>query len=108
MYNEFNTAEELIDDMIFRGEMPKSAADMDPADAMSAYNKAHGLTPDDDDFLVDPELQRTTITTGSGAEIPGWSLRSNPSAKVATPNVALAKGADRLSRQLGAILTVGR
>jgi hypothetical protein len=107
MYNDFNTAEEMIDDMIFRGQMSPAAADMDPAEAIAAYNEANALTPEDDDFLVDPELQRTTITTTGGTEIRGWSLRSNPAAKVATPNVALAKGADRLSRQLGAILTVG-
>ena len=105
MYNEFNTAEEMISDMIFRGQMSPAAADMDPAEAIDAYNEANALTPEDGDFLVDPELQRATITTAAGHQIDGWALRSNPAAKVATPNLALAKGADRISRHLGAMLT---
>lgn len=105
MYTDFHNAEEMISDMIFRGELSPAAADMDPAEAIAQYNQANALTPADDDYLVDPELQRSTITTTSGETIPGWSLRSNPEVQVETPSVALAKGADRISRHLGGILT---
>jgi hypothetical protein len=105
MFNEFADAEEMINDMIFRGQLSPAAADMDPDEVIDQYNEANGLTPEDDDFLLDPELERTTITTTTGEKINGFALRSNPEAKVQTPNKALAQGADRLSRQLGAILT---
>ena len=108
MFNEFNTAEDMIDDMIVRGELSPAAADMDPAEVIEAYNQASGLTPDDPDYLVDPELEATIVTTASGEEIAGWALRSNPAATVTTPNVSLARAVDQLSRQLGQVLIADR
>ena len=105
MFNEYADAEEMINDMIFRGELSPAAADMEPSEVIAQYNEANALTPDDPDFLLDPELERTTITTTTGEKINGFALRSNPAAKVQTPNKALAQGVDRLSRQLGAVLT---
>jgi hypothetical protein len=105
MFTDFATAEEMISDMIFRGELSPSAAEMDPAQVIEQYNEANALTPADDGYLVDPELQRTTITTDTGEKIPGYALRSNPSVQVETPSLALAKGADRIARHLGGILT---
>ncbi|WP_312980580.1 hypothetical protein [Corynebacterium sp.] len=102
MFTDFATAEEMISDMIFRGELSPAAAEMDPAEVIEQYNEVNALTPDDDDYLIDPELQRTTITTTSGEQVPGFSLRSNPSVQVENPSMAL--GADRISRDLGGIL----
>ncbi|MGP9623537.1 hypothetical protein ACT3S7_11270 [Corynebacterium sp. AOP34-AQ2-28] len=105
MFNDFTTAEEMISDMIFRGQLSPAAEDMDPAEVIEQYNELNALTPDDADYLIDPELQRTTITTISGEKIPGYALRSNPNVQVETPSMALAQGADRLSRHLGGIVT---
>lgn len=104
MFTEFATAEEMISDMIFRGELSPAAAEMDPADVVEQYNQANALTPGDDDYLVDPELQAATITTAAGEQIDGYALRSNPAAQVTAPNLAQAKGVDRISRRLGALV----
>ena len=53
MFTDFATAEEMISDMIFRGEPSPAAEDMDPAEVIEQYNQAHTLTQEDADYLVD-------------------------------------------------------
>lgn len=95
---------EFIEENIAARRFSPAAREMALQETLDQYNAANALEPGDEDFLVHPDLEPSTITTASGASIPGYALKSNPAAKVANGDINLARGTDRISRRLGAVL----
>lgn len=93
---------EFIEENINARRFSPAARTMPVQKTLDQYNEANALEPGDEEFLVHPDLEPSTITTADGASIPGYALKSNPAAKVANGNIDLARGADHISRRLGA------
>ncbi|MGP6175479.1 hypothetical protein [Corynebacterium sp. A21] len=95
------TTDRYIETLVQKSILSPAARSMHPQDALDQYNEAHGLTVNDEDFLIHPDVVETTIEI-NGETRRGWAYRSNRQVSSDTPDLKMLQGCDRLSRELGA------
>lgn len=95
----------IIEAWIQEGKLSPAARDMPIQTSIDQYNDVNALAPEDQDFLVHPELVPAVVRVGFGDEatwVTGWRLADDPMATGATSDIDLIRGAGRIAQEMGA------
>lgn len=101
-----NQEREFVEKQIAARKFSPAAREMPLQRTIDQYNDANALDATDDEYMLHPDVERTTITTSSGSHIAGFGLKSNPNAKSDRSDVEVLRGISKLSRSLGSVFNI--